>query len=268
MRRPLFAVAALVLAILGVVLFQLIGPRSNMLFPPRASNGVDYVLYIHVPQACENGGCDALYLLDGLAWLPTFARHADEIAAQGRMAPLVIVGIGYRNAFDTGDLRKHDFTPAFGRTPGETGGADAFISVLRDELIPYAEQALPIRTDARGLAGHSYAGLFTAYAFAREPGLFDRTLIMSPALWYDGNEMFNETFVPSLYSRAVFVAAETPRGEERSDVASDTLRLFDVMMSQGNVTGSRALIVGKSHNGMVDPAARRGLIALYGESAQ
>ena len=64
----------------------------------------------------------------------------------------------------------------------------------------------------------------------------------------------------------MFVAAETPRGEARSEGAANALRLFDLLMSQGNVAASRALIVGKSHNGMVDPAARRGLGALYGET--
>lgn len=265
MRRPWLLAVVLALLAAGIVLYQQIAPRSHMLFPPRAANGVDYVLYVHVPDGCQLGGCPALYLLDGLAWLPTFARNADALYEDTRIPPVVIVGIGYRNAFDTGDLRKHDFTPAFGATPGETGGADAFLAVLRTEIIPYAEAHLPIAPNSgRGLAGHSYAGLFAAYTLARAPDLFDRAMLLSPALWYDDGKIFNVDFAPGP-TRTVFLAADTPRGATRSDMARDTERFADLLTAQ-HFDVSRALIFGKSHNSMVDPAARQGLAALYGAS--
>jgi predicted alpha/beta superfamily hydrolase len=222
------------------------------------------VLYAHVPPACRDGGCRALYVLDGLAWLPTFARPDDELSRDNRIEPLILVGIGYRNAFDTAALRKHDFTPAFGRTPGRTGGADAFLQVLRDELIPFAESHLPIASDGRGLAGHSYAGLFGAYALTQAPDLFDRYLIMSPALWFDGGKIYDVPISAARPTRSVFLAADTPRAEARGDMANDTLRLNDLYLAQPSLRVSHALIIGQSHNGMVAPAARQGLIALYG----
>lgn len=265
MRRILLIAAALALVALGVLAYRLIAPRSHLLTPPRASNGADYVLYVHVPQACRDGGCQALYILDGLAWLPTFARLDDDLSAAHRVRPLVLVGIGYRDAFNTGDLRKKDFTPPFGRAPNRTGGADAFLEVLREEIIPYAERNLPIATGSRGLAGHSYAGLFAAYALAREPDLFDRYFIMSPALWFDGGKIYDVPFEPARGRRFVFLAADTPRGEAHSDMANEVLRLSERLSALRDLTVSHSLIAGRTHNSMVAPAARAGLIALYGE---
>lgn len=265
MRKKLLIAALVALFALGVAAYQLIAPRSHVLTMPRASNGVDYVLIVHVPDACRAGGCTALYVLDGLAWLPTFAKTEDELIARHRMAQQILVGIAYANAVNTGDLRKHDFTPAFGRTPNRTGGADAFLQVLRDEIIPYAEAHLPIEPSERGLAGHSYAGLFAAYALAQAPDLFNRYLIMSPSLWFDGGKIYDVAITPAEHRRTVFLAADTPRGEGRSDMANNTLRLNDLLLADPSLHVSHALIVGESHNSMVAPAVRRGLVSLYGE---
>lgn len=265
MRKIWLIAAFIALISLGVAAYQLVAPRSHILTPPRAANGVDYVLMVHVPPACRAGGCHAAYLLDGLAWLPTFARISDDLAAQQRMEPIIIVGIAYRDAFDTGDLRKHDFTPPFGRTPGATGGADAFLSALNDELIPFAEAHLPIEPDRRTLIGHSYAGLFATYALANAPDEFNGYLIMSPALWFDGGKIFGVPILPSQNARTVFLAADTPRGEGRSDMARDTMRLNAALLQHTDLRVSHALLLGETHNSMVAPAARRGLLALYGE---
>jgi len=264
MRRAWLAAIALALIAVGIVAYQFIAPRSHVLTPPRAANGVDYVLHVYVPPACRGGGCHALYVLDGLAWIPTFARIEDDLIARHRIEPLILVGVGYRDALNTGDLRKQDFTPAFGREPNRTGGADAFLAVLRDELIPYAEAHLPIASGERGLAGHSYAGLFAAYTLAQAPDLFDRYLIMSPALWFDDGKIHDVPIAPTDRTRAVFLAADTPRGETRSAMANDTMRLNERLLAQPNLIVSHALILGQTHNGMVAPAAQRGLMALYG----
>lgn len=266
MRRVWVIVAAATLLVVAFAAYQLIAPRSHVLTPPRAANGVDYVLYVHVPSACQRGGCHALYVLDGLAWIPTFARIEDDLVTRHRVEPVILVGVAYRDAADTGDLRKRDFTPAFGREPNVTGGADAFLAVLRNELIPYAETHLPIASGGRGLAGHSYAGLFGVYALARAPDLFNRYLIMSPALWFDSGKIYDAPIAPSERSRSIFLAADTPGGEARSDMADDMLRLNELLLAQPHLRVSHALIVGKTHNGMVASAVRQGFLALYGDA--
>ena len=259
------ALASAILAIALLVHFVL--PRSHVLFPPRASNGTDYVLYIHVPGACRAGGCPALYLLDGERWLPTFARIVDERARAHRMAPIVVVGIGYADILNTRARRKFDFTPAFDRAPSRTGGADAYHDVLTRELIPFAEAHLPIAPGARGIAGHSYGGLFATYALMRAPDLFDRYLIMSPALWFDEGKIYTQPFATAAAPRQVILAANTPQNAS-SNMARDVMRLTDLLSQRADLAVSRTMILGANHNSMVTPAARRGLDALYGPDVE
>ncbi|MGH6952308.1 MAG: alpha/beta hydrolase-fold protein, partial [Vitreimonas sp.] len=151
---------ALAAAFLAIVLaMRFLAPRSHFLLPPRAANGVEYNLYVHIPEACRARECPALYVLDGDLWMPTLARMVDERLRARRLEPVVLVGIGYRDILNTAARRKHDFTPAFGRAPNRTGGADAYLDVLREEIIPYAEARLPISRESRGIAGHSYGGV-------------------------------------------------------------------------------------------------------------
>ena len=255
------------LLLLGVAAYRFIGPRSNFLTPPRASNGIEYVLYVHIPPACRNDRCHALYILDGLAWLPTFAALQDELSQRHQIEPLILVGIAYRNAIDTRDLREHDFTPAFGRTTQHTGGADAFLRVLRDELIPYAEARLPIASDERGLVGHSYAGLFATYALAEAPDVFDSYLIMSPALWFDHGKIYQHTFTSPRSPRRIYLAADAPANAPPGAIANEVAELAELLSAQSNVQVSRAVFPGTTHTSMVAPAGRRGLLELYGSDA-
>ncbi|HYD86676.1 MAG TPA: alpha/beta hydrolase-fold protein [Vitreimonas sp.] len=263
MRRRWLIAAALALVVMSFAAYHLIAPRSHVLLPPRASNGVEYVLYIHVPDACRRGGCQALYLLDGERWLPTFARIVDEGARTHRIEPVVIVGVGYRDIVGTAARRKHDFTPPFGRTPNRTGGAEAYLDVLRNEIIPYAEARLPITRERRAIAGHSYGGLFATYALQRAPNLFDRYAILSPALWFDDGKIFQQTFAESHRLRAVFLAADTPPGE-RSAMASDMVRLSELLAGRPGLVVSAAILAGETHDSMVAPAASRATEALFG----
>ena len=101
---------------------------------------------------------------------------------------------------------------------------------------------------------------------AQAPDLFNRYLIMSPALWFDDGKIYDIALTPSERARAIFLAADTPRSEARSDMANNTLRLNDLLLADPSLHVLHALIVGESHNSMVAPAARRGLALLYGEA--
>jgi predicted alpha/beta superfamily hydrolase len=70
------------------------------------------------------------------------------------------------------------------------GGAEAYLAVLKDEIVPFAESEFPIAPEGRGIAGHSFGGLFAAYALAHAPSLFERVLMASPSLWFGGVETF------------------------------------------------------------------------------
>lgn len=69
-----------------------------------------------------------------------------------------------------------------------TGGADAYLQFLTQQVLPQAEAGLN-GILWRGLAGYSLAGLFTAYALYKTD-LFNRAASMSGSLWYPGFKDF------------------------------------------------------------------------------
>ena len=81
----------------------------------------------------------------------------------------------------------HDMSPweippvSKGDTPC-TGGADEYLKLLIDEIIPQAEKQVQ-SISWRGLAGYSLAGLFAIYALYKTD-LFSRAGSMSGSLWF------------------------------------------------------------------------------------
>lgn len=69
-----------------------------------------------------------------------------------------------------------------------TGGANAYLQILTQQVLPHAEAGLN-GILWRGLAGYSLAGLFTVYAMYKTD-LFSRAASMSGSLWYPGFKDF------------------------------------------------------------------------------
>lgn len=64
-----------------------------------------------------------------------------------------------------------------------TGGADAHLRLLVEEILPQAERTLSGEPIWRGLAGYSLAGLFALYALYKTD-VFTRAASVSGSLWY------------------------------------------------------------------------------------
>lgn len=69
-----------------------------------------------------------------------------------------------------------------------TGGANAYLQFLTQQVLPQAEANLS-SVLWRGLTGYSLAGLFTIYALYKTD-LFNRAASMSGSLWYPGFKDF------------------------------------------------------------------------------
>lgn len=274
MRRPrlfAFAIAALLIfAAAFVFVWQgtpvpslLEGGTTSVLTPPPGPNGTRYVLYAHVPSACRTQRCSALYILDGDLWIAEFTRQSNDLIAQNAMRPVVLIGIGYADIINSAAHRKHDFSPPFGRAPGRTGGADAYLQFFKRTVAPYAEAHLPIARGERGLAGHSYGGLFATYTLCREPDLFREYLIMSPALWFDGGKIYNEQCQAPSHETQVFLAANAMRTPGSDAMVRDVHRLETLLSSRQHIVLRNQTFAGRDHNGVVAPAARNSLPVLF-----
>lgn len=72
-----------------------------------------------------------------------------------------------------------------------TGGADAFLAFLADELKPALAEAFPIDPDQATLTGQSFGGLFVLYALLHRPDAFRRYLAVSPSLWWHDHALLD-----------------------------------------------------------------------------
>jgi hypothetical protein len=143
-----------------------------------------------------------IYALDGNG-IFGIAMDSQRIMALGmEVPPAYIIGIGY--AVDTGfngtlAKRFRDYTP----TPGgelenitkasmdpEGGGGSDFLLFIQDELKPLIESKYSVDPNDATIAGISLGGLFPSWVLLTQPETFQRYIIMSPSIWWNGEEVW------------------------------------------------------------------------------
>lgn len=127
------------------------------------------------------GGFPSLVLVDGHALFPvaaTAARLQAQRPEATSVGPAVVIGIGYpgERPFDA-ERRQRDLLPV-------PDGADRFLDMIVDEVLPAVAQIAPLDPARRALAGHSYGGLFVLHALFTRPGLFESLVAGSPSIWW------------------------------------------------------------------------------------
>ena len=89
--------------------------------------------------------------------------------------------------------RTRDLTPTHSTVGGDgeespfleaSGGGDAFLDFLRNELIPHVEARYRTKP-YRILVGHSFGGLLALHAFLEAPDVFQGYVAIDPSLWWD-----------------------------------------------------------------------------------
>ena len=83
------------------------------------------------------------------------------------------------------DMSPWDSPAAFKKGEPFTGGADGYLRLLVEEIMPEAEKDLPGSPTWRGIAGYSLAGLLALYA-VYQTDVFSRVGCMSGSLWFPG----------------------------------------------------------------------------------
>lgn len=85
------------------------------------------------------------------------------------------------------DMVPWDCPPVFKGEPPYVGGADAYLDLLTEKIMPEVEKQIPGVPSWRGIAGYSLAGLFAVYAVTRVD-CFSRVAAMSASLWFPNFE--------------------------------------------------------------------------------
>ena len=119
-------------------------------------------------------------------YLNTFhdeSQKVYETAQATGCPPFTLVAIS--NLDWNHDMAPWDSPAAFKKGEPFTGGADDYLRLLVEEIIPRAEKELAGPPAWRGIAGYSLAGLFALYAIY-QTDVFSRVGCMSGSLWFPG----------------------------------------------------------------------------------
>lgn len=121
-----------------------------------------------------------------IIYLNTFSNEGQKVyeATQAANCPLFTL-VAISDLDWSHDMVPWDSPPVFKNSEPCTGGADDYLRLLTEEIIPTAEREISGVPRWRGIAGYSLAGLFALYAIY-QTDLFSRVGSMSGSLWFTG----------------------------------------------------------------------------------
>jgi predicted alpha/beta superfamily hydrolase len=115
---------------------------------------------------------------------------AQELIRKNLIEPLIIVAIA-----NVGEERIHEYTPTRGviddqakRKKRSRGMGRQYARFLIDEVKPFIDRTYRTRPEPEntGLGGSSLGGLITLATALWCPDVFQRLIVMSPSIWWDG----------------------------------------------------------------------------------
>lgn len=121
------------------------------------------------------------------------------------------------------DMVPWDSPSAFKHGDPFTGGADDYLRLLTEEIIPTAERELPGKPRWRGIAGYSLAGLFALYALYRTD-LFSRVGSMSGSLWFPGMKEYLFAHEPKRLPDCIYFSLGDKESKTRNPVLRSVRR--------------------------------------------
>lgn len=147
--------------------------RINVYLPPGQPAGHRYpVLYMPDGGVAED--------------FPHVASTIDAAIKEGRMAPVILVGI--ENTQRRRDMTGPTTVDEDRKIAPVVGGSAQFRAFIARELIPHIDAAYPV-DGRRGIIGESAAGLFIVETLFAAPELFDTWIALDPSLWWNAGRL-------------------------------------------------------------------------------
>ena len=159
-------------------------------FTSSIVNGQEYVLQIMLPSGYEQSDkkYPVVYLMDSQWDFQLLTALYGEQYYDGFVPELIIVGITWGGNHPNPDsLRARDYTPTNEKRLVQSGGADKFLSVIKNEVFPLVEKSYRVDANDKTLVGCSLGGLFSMYTLFTHPDMFNRYVAASPAFTWDNN---------------------------------------------------------------------------------
>jgi len=163
--------------------------ENTQVIPIHSKNtGRDHELVIVLPAGFASNPdktYPVLYFLDAYWNTPLVSATYGNLVYDNKVPEFIAVGLSYPDGADYGAERRIDYTITRSETEPKSGGGDAFLAFITQEVAPLVESRFRGRTTDRVLSGHSLGGLFTVAAAYKAPGFFMGHIALSPAASWD-----------------------------------------------------------------------------------
>lgn len=254
-------------------------------------NNIKYKIYTAIQKEYYkyNKNYPVLYVLDAD---PLFLQVRDIVLKNKKN--IIIVGIGYEdNKTDKNtnkqDLnffrlnRMRDYLPmklsksferyekkGYSKEAEYSGKASEFADFLKKELIPYINKKYRT-TKKNTLYGHSLGGFFATWIMIKDPLIFQKYLISSPALWYEDGYIYNffDNINKKVKLKAFFSIGEKELVEKYDSSKARYIHLgrfegfYSKIRRYKNIDSRKIVFENKNHKTVIEPALKQGIDFLF-----
>lgn len=153
-----------------------------------------------------------------IIYLNSYSDEGQQVfeAAQVAGCPLCTL-VAVSNLDWNYDMAPWDSPAAFKKGEPFTGGANDYLRLLVEEIIPKAEKELPGPPAWRGIAGYSLAGLFALYAIYRTD-VFSWVGCISGSLWFPGFKEYIFSHEPKRRPDCIYFSLGDKEAKTRNQV--------------------------------------------------
>lgn len=192
--------------------------------------GQEYELHILLPAGYTNSTKKyrVVYLMDSQWDFPLLKSLYGQQYFDGFIPELIIVGVTWGGIHPNPDsLRARDYTPTKEPRLPQSGGANKFLSFMKNELFPFIESNYKAAGKDRALAGCSLGGLLTLYALFTHTEMFSGYIAASPAIGWDKDVIYQyEKAFFNKISNSPARVYMTAGGVERSTAGFEKFAMF------------------------------------------
>jgi uncharacterized protein len=242
-------------------------------------NGATYPLKISLPGSYLNSDkkYPVVYMLDAYSSFGMMTEMQRLLAFDKELPEVIIIGISSKgNSKDFIYNRARDFTPTFiptneipedihVMTPA-SGGADKFLEFINKELIPFVESKFRCLKNDRTLVGHSYGGLFSFYTLFTKPEVFNRYVIISPAVFWDNEFIQKKEKKYFTGNKSLNAVVYTVVGSAESSYMIEPWKRLTESIQNHNYSGLRfvnKIAEGETHYTIMPYLVTHGLISVF-----
>ena len=175
-----------------------------------------------------------------VVYLNTYGREGEAVFRQisafgdSDFTLVAISGLNWEH-----DMAPWDIPPISSKDTPCTGGADAYLELMLNEILPQAEKTVLGTPLWRGIAGYSLAGLFALYSIYRTD-VFSRAASVSGSLWFPDFPAFVCSHTPKQTPDCIYFSLGDKEHKTRNPflqtVRQNTEEMEDFYKQQGIAT--------------------------------